>query len=288
MSEAHQEPLDTEIPAGTEIPRLLPFAFARRFGAVIVDETGDQGQAMVACKTQPSLTTLAEIKRFANRPTTIRMVTEEEFESLLGRTYARDSSAARQMVEDMGDDMDLASLADSVPETEDLLEQEDDAPIIRLINALLAEAIRENASDVHIETFERDLVVRFRVDGVMREVVRPKRQLAPLLVSRIKVMARLDIAEKRIPQDGRISLRIGGREVDVRVSTLPSSNGERVVMRLLDKQAGRLRLENLGMDDKTLARLRDIVNKPHGIFLVTGPTGSGKTTTLYSSLAELS
>jgi general secretion pathway protein E len=288
MSEAHQEPLDTEIPPGSEVARLLPFAFARRFGAVIVDEVGSEGQAIVACRTQPSLTTLAEIKRFANRPTTVRMVTEEEFEALLGRTYARDSSAARQMVEDMGDDMDLASLADSVPETEDLLEQEDDAPIIRLINALLAEAIRENASDVHIETFERDLVVRFRVDGVMREVVRPKRQLAPLLVSRIKVMARLDIAEKRIPQDGRISLRIGGREVDVRVSTLPSSNGERVVMRLLDKQAGRLRLENLGMDEKTLDRLREIVNKPHGIFLVTGPTGSGKTTTLYSSLAELS
>jgi general secretion pathway protein E len=288
MSEAHQEPLETEIPPGNEVARLLPFAFARRFGAVIVDEIGDDGQAIVACRTQPSLTTLAEIKRFANRPTRVRMVSEEEFEALLGRTYARDSSAARQMVEDMGDDLDLASLADSVPETEDLLEQEDDAPIIRLINALLAEAIRENASDIHIETFERDLVVRFRVDGVMREVVRPKRQLAPLLVSRIKVMARLDIAEKRIPQDGRISLRIGGREVDVRVSTLPSSNGERVVMRLLDKQAGRLRLENLGMDEKTLERLREIVHKPHGIFLVTGPTGSGKTTTLYSSLAELS
>lgn len=192
------------------------------------------------------------------------------------------------MVEDMGDELDLASLADSVPETEDLLEQEDDAPIIRLINALLAEAIRENASDIHIETFERELLVRFRVDGVMREVVRPKRELAPLLVSRIKVMARLDIAEKRVPQDGRISLRIGGREVDVRVSTMPASNGERVVMRLLDKQAGRLNLDTLGMDGASLELIRGVVTKPHGIFLVTGPTGSGKTTTLYASLAELS
>ena len=288
MSDPVLEPLDTEIPPGSEVARLLPFAFARRFGTLILDETGNSGEAIVACKTQPGLTTLAEIKRFANRPIKVRMVTEEEFETLLAATYARDSSAARQMVEDMGDELDLASLAESVPETEDLLDQEDDAPIIRLINALLAEAIRENASDIHIETFEKELVVRFRVDGVMREVVKPKRQLAPLLVSRIKVMARLDIAEKRIPQDGRISLRIGGREVDVRVSTLPSSNGERVVMRLLDKQAGRLRLENLGMDEKTLERLKDIVNKPHGIFLVTGPTGSGKTTTLYSSLAELS
>ena len=206
----------------------------------------------------------------------------------MGATYARDASEARQMVEDLGDELDLASLADSVPETEDLLEQEDDAPIIRLINALLAEAIREGASDIHIETFERDLIVRFRVDGVMREVVRPKRALASLLVSRIKVMARLDIAEKRVPQDGRISLRVGGREVDIRVSTMPASNGERVVLRLLDKQAGRLRLDSLGMDPERLGQLQGIVHKPHGIFLVTGPTGSGKTTTLYASLAELS
>jgi general secretion pathway protein E len=287
MSEAGLQSQDTRIPPEREAARLLPFAFARRFGTVVLEARGPRGEAVVACRTAPSLTTLAEIKRFTHRPLEVRLVGSDEFETLLGQTYARDSSAARQMVEDMGDELDLASLAESVPETEDLLEQEDDAPIIRLINALLAEAIRENASDVHIETFEKDLVVRFRVDGVMREVVRPKRQLAPLLVSRIKVMARLDIAEKRIPQDGRISLRVGGREVDVRVSTLPSSNGERVVMRLLDKQAGRLRLENLGMDERTLSRLRDIVAKPHGIFLVTGPTGSGKTTTLYSSLAEL-
>ncbi len=289
MSEALQEAGSGELTEAQQTAAgLLPFAFARRFGVLVQAEPGADGRAVVACKTQPALSTLAEIKRFVQHPLAVRLVSDEEFESLLSSTYARDSSAARQMVEDMGDELDLASLAESVPETEDLLEQEDDAPIIRLINALLAEAIRENASDIHIETFEKDLVVRFRVDGVMREVVRPKRQLAALLVSRIKVMARLDIAEKRIPQDGRISLRIGGREVDVRVSTMPSSNGERVVLRLLDKQAGRLKLENLGMDPLSLGRLREIVSKPHGIFLVTGPTGSGKTTTLYASLAELS
>ena len=151
----------------------------------------------------------------------------------------------------------------------------------------MTQAVRENASDVHIETFEKVLQVRFRVDGVLREVVQPRRALAPLLVSRIKVMAKLDIAEKRIPQDGRIPLRIGGREIDLRVSTLPTGNGERVVLRLLDKEAGRLELQKLGMDATTLRRLQGVVTKPHGIFLVTGPTGSGKTTTLYASLAEL-
>ena len=266
---------------------LLPFTFARRFGVAITAAEPGSVPVDVAYRKQPDLRVLAEVRRFAGAPIALRHVTDAEFEAILSTAYSRDSSEARQMVEDMGDELDLASLANSVPETEDLLDQQDDAPIIRLINALLAEAIRENASDIHIETFEKQLVVRFRVDGVMREIVQPKRALAPLLVSRIKVMAKLDIAEKRVPQDGRISLRIGGREVDVRVSTLPASNGERVVLRLLDKQSGRLKLTNLGMSDRTLDRLREVLHKPHGIFLVTGPTGSGKTTTLYSSLAEL-
>ena len=192
-----------------------------------------------------------------------------------------------QMVEGLGDDMDLTSLANAVPETEDLLEQEDDAPIIRLINAILTEAVKTNASDVHIETFEKQLVVRFRVDGVLREIVQPKRALAPLLVSRIKVMAKLDIAEKRVPQDGRISLRVGGREVDIRVSTMPSANGERIVLRLLDKNAGRLTLDHLGMKERDLGAIKSIVARPHGIMLVTGPTGSGKTTTLYAALSQI-
>ena len=272
---------------GDKLERLkLPFAFARRFGVVLVMDSSHQ-QLQVCAKAQPSLSTLAEIRRHVRHKFKLRIVSADEFDELLGNAYANDSGEAKQMMEDLGEDMDLASLASALPETEDLLEQQDDAPIIRLINALLAQAIRENASDVHIETFEQALVVRFRVDGVMREVVRPRRELASLLISRIKVMGRLDIAEKRVPQDGRISLRIGGREVDVRVSTMPANFGERVVLRLLDKQAGRLQLEKLGLAPHTLSSLQNIVRKPHGIFLVTGPTGSGKTTTLYGSLAEL-
>ena len=148
------------------------------------------------------------------------------------------------------EETDLANLAQDIPEQSDLLESEDEAPVIRLINALLTQAVKENASDIHVEPFENRLVIRFRVDGVLREVLQTKRAVAPLIVSRIKVMSRLDIAEKRLPQDGRISLRIAGRAVDVRVSTIPAGHGERVVLRLLDKQAGRLDLNSLGMDTR--------------------------------------
>ncbi|MDP2227617.1 MAG: type II secretion system ATPase GspE [Moraxellaceae bacterium] len=265
--------------------RRFSYAFAKRHG-VILDRI-DAGRARVLHRPGLHLTALAETRRVLAMPLDCHEVSADEFSVVLARSYQSGSSESMQMVEGLGDTMDLASLADMVPEAEDLMEQEDDAPIIRLINALLTEAIRESASDIHIETYEKRLSVRLRVDGVLREIVQPRRELAPLLVSRIKVMARLDIAEKRIPQDGRISLRLAGREVDVRVSTMPSSNGERVVLRLLDKQAGRLDLSHLGMVARDHVLLRELIHKPHGIILVTGPTGSGKTTTLYGALTEL-
>jgi general secretion pathway protein E len=268
----------------TSLATRLPFGFAKRFGVVV---EGGQEQLVLIHKEGISVDVIMEVQRFLAAPFRLEAVSKEEFERRLGLAYQSDSSETMEMVEGLGDEMDLASLADSVPETEDLLEQEGDAPIIRLINALLTEAVKENASDIHVETYEKRLVVRFRVDGVLREVVQPKRALSALLISRIKVMAKLDIAEKRVPQDGRIALRIGGREVDVRVSTMPSSFGERVVMRLLDKQAGRLSLSQLGMADRDLRTMRNIISKPHGIILVTGPTGSGKTTTLYGALSDL-
>ena len=263
--------------------RRLPFSFAKRHGVVVLRQ---DNHIVLGLRPGVDLVAIAETRRFSQEPLPLVHLTLDAFEKELARAYEHDAGAAMQLAEDL-DSLDLASLADQMPQTEDLLEQQDDAPIIRLINAILGEAIKEGASDIHVETFEKRLVVRFRVDGVLREVLEPKRELATLLVSRIKVMARLDIAEKRIPQDGRISLKVGGREVDIRVSTLPSANGERVVMRLLDKQAGRLSLTHLGMSTRDHQLMEASVRKPHGIILVTGPTGSGKTTTLYASLVSL-
>ncbi len=262
----------------------LPFTFAKRHGVLLREQ---QAAVQLCARRGASLSAVQEAQRFCGGLLPLQWFTAEEFEQLLSLTYQHDSSAAMQMVEGLGADMDLARLAEQIPEAEDLLEQEGDAPIIRLINAIMGEAIKENASDIHVETFEKRLLIRFRIDGILREVVQPKRELAALLVSRIKVMAKLDIAEKRVPQDGRISLRVGGREVDIRVSTLPAANGERVVMRLLDKQAGRLTLSHLGMRQRDRELMQEGVRKPHGIILVTGPTGSGKTTTLYASLVTL-
>ncbi|HCL76924.1 MAG TPA: type II secretion system protein GspE, partial [Pseudomonas sp.] len=179
---------------GASSPARLPFAFARRHGVFLRD--GEGGLRLCAREGAP-LTALQEAQRVAGGPLPMQWLTPEAFDEALGNAYQHDSSDAMLMVEGLGEDMDLHSLADHIEKTEDLLEQEDDAPIIRLINALLGEAIRENASDIHVETFEKRLVIRFRVDGILREVVQPKRELAALLVSRIKVMARLDIAEKR-------------------------------------------------------------------------------------------
>ncbi|MDQ3027131.1 MAG: type II secretion system ATPase GspE [Pseudomonadota bacterium] len=265
--------------------RLLPYPFAKAKG-VIAARVKD-GALEVWIRPYPQASTLAEVRRIAGKPVKEVLLNPEEFDHCLVLAYTREPSAAETIVEDMGESVDLAKLTAQLPEVADLLETENDAPIIRLINALLTQAVREGASDVHLEIFESRAAVRFRVDGALRDVVEPRRGLHPAMVSRIKVMASLDIAEKRLPQDGRITLRIAGRAIDVRVSTIPTANGERVVLRLLDKQGGRLTLDALGMAAGTGEAVDALIHSPHGIFLVTGPTGSGKTTTLYSALSRL-
>ncbi|MEH6456326.1 MAG: type II secretion system ATPase GspE [Cocleimonas sp.] len=263
----------------------FPYSFAKRNGVVLQRNAG--GQPIVHYKKGLKPAIANEVNRFLQTKVSFQLIENDDFERLLARQYDNSGAGASAMMDDLGEELDLNDVADSLPEPEDLLESEDDAPIIRLINAILTQAVKENASDIHIETFENRMIVRMRVDGVLREILEPPRSLAALVISRIKVMAKLDIAEKRIPQDGRISLRVAGRGVDVRVSTLPSGHNERIVMRLLDKSAGRLDLEHLGMDPDTHHRLKELIKKPHGIILVTGPTGSGKTTTLYASLTNL-
>ena len=275
-----------EAPAPAEAPsrRALPFSFAKRHGVLIQEIGADGGKAVY--RSGATALSLAELRRFAGVPMTLSRVSAEVFDTLLQASYEQDSKNAAQMMDGLDEEFDLTQFAQDL-EPSDLLESDDDAPIIRFINAVLTEAIKENASDVHVETYENRLGVRFRIDGVLREVLQTRRALAPLVVSRIKVMSRLDIAEKRLPQDGRISLKIGGRAVDVRVSTLPSGHGERVVLRLLDKQAGRLDLASLGMEEVSMRSMDGLIHKPHGIILVTGPTGSGKTTTLYAALERI-
>ncbi|WP_375055062.1 type II secretion system ATPase GspE [Zobellella sp. DQSA1] len=263
---------------------LLSFAYARAQQILLLQGAGGCRLLYV----EPlGAAALLEARRVAGGPLAITRLSEEEFEKQLVLGYQRDSEEARRMMEDIGNELDFYALAEELPDSDDLLDTDDDAPIIRLINAMLTEAIKEKASDIHIETYERHLQIRFRTDGVLREILRPQRKLAALLVSRIKVMARLDIAEKRIPQDGRMALRIGGRAVDVRVSTLPSRYGERVVLRLLDKNSVQLDLAALGLSERHRQRIDSLIRRPHGIILVTGPTGSGKSTTLYAALRRL-
>ncbi|CAI8202116.1 MAG: Type II secretion system protein E [Glaciecola sp. HTCC2999] len=260
----------------------ISFSFAKRHQVLL-----DPATLVVFYTENTDLAVFAEIRRVVGQGFRLEQVKSDKFETLLTSFYQRDSSEAKQLMEDLGNESDLFALAEDLPDTEDLLDNEDDAPIIKLINAMLGEAIKEGASDIHIETFENQLVVRFRVDGVLREILKPNRKMSSMLVSRIKVMAKLDIAEKRVPQDGRISLKIAGRAVDVRVSTMPSSHGERVVLRLLDKNNARLNLEDLGMTAANRDIFSQLIRKPHGIILVTGPTGSGKSTTLYAGLTEI-
>lgn len=266
-------------------PMQLPFNFAKKQGVFIAEITDDV--VKIVHRAEVLAHTLIELRRCLQKPLQLKMVKNDEFESLLTKAYEAKTECALAAISGLEADMDIANMMKNMPTVKDLLESEDDAPIIQLINAIIMQAIKQNTSDIHFETFEDKLIVRYRIDGILQEVVQPPRVLAPLLISRLKIMAKLDIAEKRLPQDGRISLRIAGRAIDVRVSTIPTHYGERIVLRLLDKQAAPLDLARLGMSTKALPLMQELIAKPHGILLVTGPTGSGKTTTLYAALTVL-
>jgi general secretion pathway protein E len=270
----------------------IPFAYARDHQVLlkrqsISDATGQEKDVFTLVHSPVTdLSILHEICRIVGSVKRVEKSSDELMEAI-NATYSQGDIDASQVLDEVEDTVDLSRLLQEMPVSMDLLETNDDAPVIRMINSILKQAIHAEASDIHLEAFERKSVVRFRVDGNLRDIVDMRRDLHAALVSRIKIMASLDIAEKRMPQDGRISLRIGGKAIDIRVSTLPTSHGERVVMRLLEKNYERLDLKTLGMADDTFTSFDQLIHRPHGIVLVTGPTGSGKTTTLYGALLRL-
>ena len=263
----------------------LPYSYAKK-NKILITSSKDN-IAQVYYHGDIKAEQIVETRRFIGIPLSLNEASSNEFDKLLREIYEESSISNLDIANEIKDDDDLLSLAEDLPEPADLLDSDNDAPIIKFINAVLTEALKNKASDIHIEPYDNRLTVRYRIDGVLQEILDTKKALTTLIVSRIKVMSKLDIAEKRLPQDGRISLAIAGRSIDIRVSTIPSGHGERVVMRLLDKQAGRLEISSLGMEEKTLISIDRLIQKPHGILLVTGPTGSGKTTTLYAALERI-
>jgi general secretion pathway protein E len=261
----------------------LPYTWAKTHG-VLLEDDGSRLTLWTSRSVPPSV--LAEVSRqFALDA--IERDAADRLAQRIAQAYSGSESSAATVIGEVENTVDLSRMMQDLPAVEDLLEAANDAPIIRMLNALLTQAAKDGASDIHIEPYERSSAVRFRVDGTLREVVQPNKALHAALISRLKIMAELDIAEKRLPQDGRISLRIGGRAIDVRVSTLPGVHGERAVLRLLDKGEAKFTLPSLGMQGQTYKRFSDLIAQPHGIVLVTGPTGSGKTTSLYAALGQV-
>ncbi len=261
----------------------LPLTFCQQNNLILVYQ---ENSYYLYCLAIPELTLLNEISRYQLKPLAIKIVNSSTLEEMLQQLYDDSDAVAQIAFENLEED-NLESVAQSLQNTQDLLASSDDAPITRLINVLIAQAVREGASDIHIEVYENRMRIRFRVDGVLREILQPNYALASRIIARIKVMAKLDIAEKRLPQDGRIGTKLHDKTIDIRVSSIPTAQSEKIVLRLLEKQIVRLNLSNLGMPKNIYDDLHYLIHQTQGIILVTGPTGSGKTTTLYAALSEL-
>ncbi|HET6922190.1 MAG TPA: type II secretion system ATPase GspE [Anaeromyxobacteraceae bacterium] len=267
-----------------ELVRLVPINFAKQARVLPLGRHADAVRVAVA---DPLDTGAQEsLSQLLGLPVAPEVAAPQAILDAINAAYDRAADSHDRLMEDLGTE-DLESVAHELEEPADLLDADDEAPIIRLVNSLMFRAVKERASDIHINPEERDIMVRYRIDGVLREVIRAPKRFQASIASRIKIMGGLNIAEKRLPQDGRIRIKIAGRDVDIRLSTIPTSHGERIVMRLLDKSAVLLDLAELGFEDWQLEVMDGLIARSHGIVLVTGPTGSGKTTTLYGALAKI-
>lgn len=246
----------------------------------------EDSTALVALSDPLNLFSIDDVSRILNKSIKPVIVSPGILEDAINKVYDRAQSSAEKMMDDLEEEESLDVIAHELEEPADLLESTDEAPIIRLVNSLLYQAVKERASDIHIEPFEKDLSVRFRVDGILHEIIRPPKRFQSSIISRIKIMAKLNIAEKRLPQDGRIRVKIAGKDIDIRISTVPTTFGERVVMRLLDRSTVLYGLNEIGLDQDKLNIIEKLLQRNDGIILVTGPTGSGKTTTLYACLSR--
>ncbi|MBX7098811.1 MAG: type II secretion system ATPase GspE [Myxococcaceae bacterium] len=267
-----------------ELVRQVPINFAKQHHLLPLKTEGDV--VAVALADPFDTAVLDHARMLLQRDVSPRLALASAIIDVINQVYDRALNEAEQVVDEM-EAQDLDSAEQSLEEAQDLLDTGDEAPIIRLVNSLLFRAAKERASDIHVEPMERELIVRFRIDGVLQEVIKPPKRYQSSILSRVKIMAQLNIAEKRLPQDGRIRIKLAGRDIDIRVSTIPTSHGERIVMRLLDKSSTLIDLSEIGMGTEILKSMDEVIRRSHGIVLVTGPTGSGKTTTLYGALSRI-
>ena len=270
--------------AMAETSSILPYDFVKQNNIFGID---NNGEIKIYSTSELSFDIHQELFRYIGKSFEVEICNAEELNNLITSNFSVISQNS-ELSEELKDNFDLKTFAGTITATEDLLSGSNDAPIIKLINGILSQAIKLRASDIHFEPYEDSLSVRYRIDGILQEVLSQDPRLTPLIIARLKIISKLDISERRLPQDGRVSLSLGDKNVDVRVSTLPSTYGERIVLRLLDKQSAQININDLGLPQIILSTYKKSLSESEGIILVTGPTGSGKTTTLYAGLRDLS